>query len=308
MVKNGIDRIKISVSELDASVAFFRDTLEMTMVDEMALDARSMSRLWDLPDGMTARAAYLKNDEQSTMLELIQFSPTASTVIRSGARVYDYGLFDVAFRANDIDAVYEAFKAEGYQFISAPMVYTADWVNVTVKEVIMIGPNEMPIAFIERMTEPKPKFDGRFGSMPDSAQFVEDADAAAAFYTDVLGFKKVFDQDLPDGLIDGILGLPEGTRSRMTFLVQPEAKSPVVELIQTSAPGKNLSGVTCPPHIGLFGWALEVDDLETTLTGVKAAGYAMVCPPLEMSVGGHGGINTATIKGPNGIYLELFEK
>lgn len=308
MMQNGIDRIKISVSDLDASVAFYKEILEMEVIDQMALDASLMARLWNLPEGTTATAAYLKNDQQSTMLELIQFTPTASTFIRTNAANYDYGLFDVAFRANDIDAIYAELREKGYEFISEPIVYTADWVNVTVKEVVMIGPDKMPIAFIERMTEPKPKFEGRFGDMPDSAQFVEDVESVSTFYTEVLGFKKVFDQDLPDGLIDGILDLPEGTKSRMTFLVHPEAKSPVVELIKTSAPGKSLADVCHPPNIGLFAWALEVDDLEATRTKVEAAGFKALSPPVKMTVGGHGDIRAITIQGPNGILLELFDK
>ena len=91
MVKNGIDRIKISVADLDGSVAFFRDTMEMHLAATADLDGAAMQALWDLPEGTTARAAYMKNYEQDTLLELIQLTPNSGDFIRTGAQQHDWG-------------------------------------------------------------------------------------------------------------------------------------------------------------------------------------------------------------------------
>ena len=308
MVKNGIDRIKVSVRDLDETVTFFRDTMEMSVVAELQLDAPSMQQLWDLPAGTSAKAAYLKNDEQPTLLELIQFEPNSGLNIRADARIYDLGLFDVAFRAKDIDSIYEDLKQKGVEFVSQPVVYTADWANVKVKEVILIGPDQMPVALIERLSEPIPVIKGRFGTMVDSAQFVADVDRVSKFYTDILGYTSVFDKDLPEGLIDEVLKLPSGTRSRMAFLLKMDTNTPAVELIRTSAPAKSLANIIRPTNLGLFGWALEVDELAAFKAKVEADGYRVTAGPIEMEIGVHGRIKAVTVEGPNRMLLEFFEK
>ena len=308
MVKNGIDRIKISVESLDESVSFFRDTMEMQLVAETELDAAAIQELWGLPSGTTALAAYLKNDEQTTLLELTQFKPNSGKYIRSDTEQHDLGIFDVAFRAKDIDAVYKDFKAKGVEFVSAPVVYTAEWANVTVKEVIFFGPNRMPIALIERLSEPKPVIEGRFGSMVDAAQFVPDMDQVRPFYTDLLGYTAVFDKDLPDGLIDEVLGLPAGTHSRMAFLLQLETNTPAVELIVCKPSGESLADVIAPDHIGLFGLTFEVDNLSELQEKVTAAGYPVKYGPVDMEIPERGLTRSLVIAGPNQAWLEFFER
>lgn len=307
MVKSGIDRIKISVSDLGASTAFFRDTMEMQVAAEAELDSGAMQALWNLGGGTTARAAYLKNSEQTTMIELIQFSPNTGRAIREGARQHALGIFDVAFRAGDIDAVYRDFTSRGVEFVSEPVVYTADWAKVTVKEVIFFGPDRMPVALIERLSGAKPVIEGRFGTLVDAAQFVADMEQARPFYTDILGYTCVFDRDLPDGLVDPVLDLPPGTRSRMAFLLQPETGTPAVELIACAPPGESLADVIQPSNLGLFGLAFEVDSLNALTERISAAGYRTVSGPVEMMLPERGAVRSLVIEGPNRALLEFFE-
>jgi len=306
MVKNGIDRIKISVSDMAASVAFFRETLDMSLVGEQTLDAAPFQRLWQLPAGTTARAAYLRNDEQSTAIELLDVQPHSGRYIREGAKMYDYGLVDIAFRAKGLDAIYDDLRKQGCRFLSAPVVYTADWARVTVSEAIMIGPDQMPVALIERLSEPKPVIRNRFGTMVDVAQYVHSMEACAPFYTDILGYSSVFDKVLPDGLIDEVVGLPPGSKSRLNLMYQPETKTPAVELIHSSSPGRSLAPVIGPTSYGLFALAFETADLPGLLARVTAAGFTVLSGPVEMDMCLHGRITAATVRGPNQVLLEFF--
>jgi len=43
----------------------------MFEVVDQDLDFAKINQLWDLPEGTRARAVFLKNEEQSTLLELI---------------------------------------------------------------------------------------------------------------------------------------------------------------------------------------------------------------------------------------------
>ncbi|MDO8834060.1 MAG: VOC family protein [Vicinamibacterales bacterium] len=308
MVTNGIDRIKVSVYDMDESVAFFRDTLEMTVVSDVSLAAEPFQRLWELPAGTTARSVCLGNGEQSTLVELVAVSPNSGRYIRDGARTYDYGLLDIAFRAKDLAGIYEDLRQRGHTFVSAPVVYTADWAKVTVVEVIVIGPNKMPVALIERLSEPKPVIRGRFGTMVDVAQYVPSMESCAPFYTDLLGYTSVFDADLPPGLIDEVVALPPGSTSRLNLMYQPHTKTPAVELIASSAPGTSLAPVVHPANLGLFAMVFETADLGELLRRVGDAGFAVVAGPVEYDAPVHGRVVAATVRGPNDVWLEFFSR
>lgn len=308
MVINGIDRVKISVEDMAASVAFFRDTMEMAVVADTRLDAAAFQRLWRLPACTAVRAVCLKNAEQSTMIELVDVTPNSGQFIRDGAKTYDYGLLDVAFRAKNLEAIYADLRDEGFKFLSAPVVYTADWAHVTVKEVILIGPNRMPVALIERLSEPKPVIHHRFGTLVDVAQYVPAMDRAIAFYTEVLGYTCVFNDELPEGLIDEVVALPPGSRSRLALLYQTTTRTPAVELIHCTAPGRSLAAVTDPSRYGLFAMAFETLDLDGLLAGVVSAGYAVLSSPIATEIGVHGRVTAATVRGPNDVLLEFFSR
>jgi catechol 2,3-dioxygenase-like lactoylglutathione lyase family enzyme len=308
MVINGIDRISISVKDMTESVSFFRDVMEMTLVAEQDLDPAAFQRLWCLPAGTTARAAWLRNDEQSTMIELLAVTPSSGRYIRDGAVMYDYGLLDIAFRAKGLDTLYDDLRRDGYSFHSRPVVYTADWAKVTVSEVILNGPNAMPVALIERLSEPMPFIRSRFGTMVDLAQYVPHMEDCAPFYTDLLGYTSVFDRDLPDGLIDEVVGLPPGSRSRLNLMYQSTTKTPAVELIHCSSPGRSLAAGTGPASYGLFSMAFQTADLPTLLLRVRAAGFDVLSGPVAMEIAPHGQIETTTVRGPNQVLLQFFSQ
>ena len=124
MIKNGIARILISVRDLSESVEFYRDILQMSVVADNPVGPEAIGQLWSLPQGTTGRAVCLKNDEQTTLLELIEFKPHSGKFIRTGANIHDYGLFTIAFRTKNVDAAYNHFKQSGYQFSCPPITYT----------------------------------------------------------------------------------------------------------------------------------------------------------------------------------------
>ncbi|MDJ0681699.1 MAG: VOC family protein [Xenococcaceae cyanobacterium MO_167.B52] len=307
MIKNGIARILISVRDLNESVEFYRDILQLSVIEDYSFDSQTIEKLWKLPPETTARSVCLKNDQQTTLIQLIEFTPHSSKFIRSGGNTTDYGLFTIAFRAKDVDATYDRFKQKGYQFICPPITYTFSWGSVTVKETIMLGPDETPIVFIERLSEPKPLLEGDFGTMLDSSQVVENIEEINQFYVNLLGLTSIFDQVLPQGMVDDILNLPNGTESRMAFITQPESKSPVLEFIQCSVKGNYLSDVAKPPNLGIFAIAFATDNLAALIEKLQNHNIKFLSEPVEISISQSETARAILVEAPNGVNLQFFE-
>ena len=127
MISSGVDRIFVSVRDMDESLAFYRDWVGMEVVAEQHLDSEKIRHLWNLNSGIQARAVFLKNEEQPTMLELIEFQPPSKRAIRQGARHWDYGFYDTGFMVKDLDKTYQDLIGKGFTFVSPPISYKPDW-------------------------------------------------------------------------------------------------------------------------------------------------------------------------------------
>ena len=308
MISSGIDSIFISVRDMDESLAFYRDWVGMEVVAEQHLDPEKIRRLWNLAPEIQARAVFLKNEEQPTMLELIEFQPTSKRAIRQEARHWDYGFYDVGFMVKDLDKTYKGLIGKGFTFISPPIYYKPDWTTFDVKEAILIGPNDMPIAHIELLTSPKMDIKIAYGRLSHVAQMVEDMDKVIMFYRDILGLQLISDVPVSRGLVDDVLMLPTGTDVRLAFVRKENSQYAGVEFLVFSLKGKSLASAAKPPNLGLFMISFETDDLPGLMEQFKSEKVTILSGPVELEAGPHGNIKAITVEGPNQEMLEFFEK
>lgn len=300
----GIKRICVSVSELEKSLAFFTGEMELTEVCRGRLDEQTVAAVYGLGSS-AAEYAMLKNEEQPTLLQLICFTNTPKRPIREGRPSWDFGYYDVAFRAKDNSWAYEHFRDLGFDYYCPPTRYVADWINLDVLEGVLKGPDAMPMALIERLKEPIPRFEGMFSIFTDVAQTVSSGEEAARFYEGVLGLSKVFDEELPDGLVDDIVGVPHGTHTRM--LMFAGGNTPITECLEYSIKGRPMSDVAKPENVGVFATAYETEDLDALLERCAAAGFETAVPPLRLRLEPYGEIRLARVNGPSGMSVELFQ-
>lgn len=300
----GIKRICVSVSELEKSLAFFTGEMELTEVCRGRLDEQTVAAVYGLGSS-AAEYAMLKNEEQPTLLQLICFTNTPKRPIREGRPSWDFGYYDVAFRAKDNSWAYEHFRDLGFDYYCPPTRYVADWINLDVLESVLKGPDAMPMALIERLKEPIPRFEGMFSIFTDVAQTVASGEEAARFYEGVLGLSKVFDEELPDGLVDDIVGVPHGTHTRM--LMFAGGNTPITECLEYSLKGRPMSDVAKPENVGVFATAYETEDLDALLERCAAAGFETAVPPLRLRLEPYGEIRLARVNGPSGMSVELFQ-
>jgi glyoxylase I family protein len=140
---------------------------------------------------------------------------------------------------------------------------------------------------------------------------VSDLARSLAFYTKLLGFTQTKEAWLEGEWIERIVGL-KGVRARAVFIVPP-AGDPRIELLHYAAP----AGVSLPQNSlanthGLRHFALRVDELDTVVAKLKAAGVEIWGEPTPVP-GGVVEFDTGSTKrlvyllDPDGVIVELAE-
>jgi catechol 2,3-dioxygenase-like lactoylglutathione lyase family enzyme len=230
-------------------------------------------------------------------------------MIREGAKTWDYGIYDMAFTVKDLDRTYEGLIKKGYTFITPPMTYSPTFFpDFHVKFSICLGPNGMPIPHIQPIKPLPPEMKGDYGKIMDSAQIVENMEEALRFYRDLLGLTVITDATFPKGLLDKILGLPEGTEGRIVILNKEGSEAPFIELIELSVKGKSLSEMAKPPNLGIFMISFETDDLSGLRERLIREGISILSDPLGLTLLPYGKIRLVEVEGPSKVRVEFFER
>ena len=308
MATKGMDRISISVSNLVDSLAFYRDWIGMRVVARETLEPKQIQQLWNLPPETKARAAILKNELQPTLLELIEFRPRSGRKIREGLRSLDYGLYDIAFLVRDIEQIYRELTEKGFTFISPPIQYQPNWVPHRVKEMVLIGPDNVRVAHFQRMKYEEYGVPGNYVKLNHSAQIVDDTDKAIKFYCDILGLDLASQVTVPKGLVDDVIGAPAGTETKLTFITRKDTDTVIMEFVELSLKGKSLAPVAKPPNLGLFMLSFEVDDLSSLMKTLQKEGITVLSGPVEWHTKSSGKMTAITVEGPGGVMVKLFER
>lgn len=317
-IKRGIDRVLIRVADLPAAKDYYMRHMEMACIAEAPLDAEAHRTLWRTGPG---RIAWMRNRQQDTVIELIAYEAPAAGFIREAMPSHAIGLFDVAFQVRDLDGLYARLAAENYTPIVPPILYPAFWPGLVVKDVLIEEPSRTYLSLIERVSDPVPAIEGEIGIMLDVAQFTDDPAAVRHFYRDLLGLELYFDEVLPQGLINRLLGLPEAAAVRLMFLRMEGADTrggavrnqrahvppPMVEILHTGLASPRLDSRTRPPRIGQFAIAFEVVDLAGLAARLYGGGYAPETPPLKQTLADGREVTTLNVQGPGGVWVEFYE-
>lgn len=116
-----VAHIGLTVSDLDRSVAFYRDILGMTLLGEMQMNGPESTQLFQR-EGCSARVAYLKTaDPGAPLTELIQF--TDQPAVPGRPDLFTTSISELCFSVADIDAEYRRLLALGVDFLSPPQTF-----------------------------------------------------------------------------------------------------------------------------------------------------------------------------------------
>jgi catechol 2,3-dioxygenase-like lactoylglutathione lyase family enzyme len=112
-----LNHIGLSVVDLEESVRFYTEVMEMEIDYRAYHEGRQISEVVDVEDAVLDICVVKKG---SCRIELIKYGGMKDTAAYK--RQNEPGLIHISFAVSDVDAMYERIHARGYRFYSPPMV------------------------------------------------------------------------------------------------------------------------------------------------------------------------------------------
>ena len=117
-----IYHVGLTVSDLDRSIAFYRDILGLEFQGEIFMAGEETDRLFRMKD-TKARVAYLNGSKaiEAPPIELIQF--VDNKVKKVKGNLFTTSISEVCFYTDDIDSVYKTLIENHVECLSEPQYF-----------------------------------------------------------------------------------------------------------------------------------------------------------------------------------------
>ena len=122
LMLKGILHVGLTVTDLDRSVAFYRDMLGLAYLGEMEMEGPETEQLFQ-QKGCKARVAYLNGSRElaAPPVELIQF--VGQYPDRQAGDLFRTSISELCFAVEDIDREYRRLQEMGVEFLSEPQTF-----------------------------------------------------------------------------------------------------------------------------------------------------------------------------------------
>jgi catechol 2,3-dioxygenase-like lactoylglutathione lyase family enzyme len=149
MAVAGIFHTGLTVSDLDRSIAFYRDLLGLELVAQWDSSQPYLRAVVGYPDA-ELRIALLRlpqrGDGPGHHVELLEYRRPRGA--RGDAHTYNPGNAHIAFMVDDLDATYAELAAKGVRFKSAPVEITHGR-NTGARAVYLFDPDDITLEMIQ---------------------------------------------------------------------------------------------------------------------------------------------------------------
>ena len=115
-----LDHVNIVVSQMEQSVAFYRDVIGMKPTFEVVLEGEWVEEIIGRPQ-VQARCVFLKLPKGDTHLELLQFVSPTGAVVPHNSLPNTLGVRHLAFQVQDLDGFVGRLKGAGVTPLSPPV-------------------------------------------------------------------------------------------------------------------------------------------------------------------------------------------
>ncbi len=139
-----VDHTGITVSDLDRSIAFYRDILGLEVTEKIPCRGELFEKITGVP-GAEIDIAYVR--APGHQIELLCYRNPADRV-RSTLRPCDSGAMHLTFRVEDIGAVVEAARVAGFEAVN-PIQTVADGPRKGLRGIYARDPDGVVLEFLQ---------------------------------------------------------------------------------------------------------------------------------------------------------------
>lgn len=125
MIKS-LGHVGLSVSDMDRSLAFYRDQMGMEVVMDLDISDDRIAKVIGVP-GAKCRIVHLALG--GNILELFQYAQPVGENRAHQMQQYDHGLTHIGFEVNDFHHHIAQLKDHGIEFLGDPLEFRPDvWI------------------------------------------------------------------------------------------------------------------------------------------------------------------------------------
>ena len=308
-----VDSVAITVSDLDAALAFYTEVLPFEPVGEAEVADIDHARLFGV-FGARARVARLRLGTEE--IELIEFlAPADGRPIPPDSRSNDLWFQHIAIVVSDMDAAYTYLRDHGVDHASTGPQTLPDWNPAAggISAFYFRDPDGNHLEVIHfppdkgnpRWQEPT---DALFLGIDHTAIVVDDTEASLAFWQDALGLAVAGGAE-NHGIEQERLNNVFGARLRITGLA---AESGIgVEFLEYLAPSTGRPAPVDTDANDLWHWhiSLVVEDVDVAFEDLRDGGARFVSPgPIDPADDDLGFDRGMMLRDPDGHGVLLIER
>ncbi len=148
---NVLDHLSVTVSDMDRSLAFYRDLLGLKEVERHRLEGETISKMTGKKDVVMQVVRLAAPETPGMLIDLQQYLHPKGGV--STAKLGDAAHSHFCFGVPDVIRAYEDLSAKGVVFLSEPVSFDLGWAIVHV--VFFQDPDGYTLELVQSPIEPK---------------------------------------------------------------------------------------------------------------------------------------------------------
>ena len=301
-----VRRTTIVVSDMDASLKFYRDYLNMKVFYDQVIQAEAPAKLMGIPDCKVRLVSLQADDSLDGMVGLLEFiSPDyrPRSTIKNAMKAPDTMLL---FMADDIDVVatHKHLRDRGARIVSAPLEYDLPD-RGTLSGFTCMDPDGILVAVMRFGHMDQANGQIKASPIRRTTIAVSDMRQSLNFYQDVLGMQVFYDQVISSPEEARLLGVPEA-QIRIVSMQSQDSQDGMVGLMEFRSasikPRQQVQTLINTPDIFLI---FLTEHMNATFNTVEKSGARIKYPPIEYEIPGRGICAGFTCYDPDGIVIEF---
>ncbi len=316
--------VVIGVEKFDESLNFYVDTLGLEVIEQLTCAGPEFERHWNLPDGSTAKCAFLGHGADPVgRIQIMEFDAADRKRIRAPGMKRATGLFNLNIYTSDIFADHKKLKTKGFNFWSDPVHHDFGPAVGETREVIFDAPDGVVINMIELVTQDPGTVIGGlnsfieqygrtrtgFTAVATTAHGVLDMKKALEFYYGPLKMTVFMESTLKGAETNNAIGLPADAETRGVFIQGGHEYGKIALSSPLNYELPSLVSDAVPPNIGYLAQSFQVNDLNQIANECINIDVTIISGPEEVTLPGRGLCRAMVVRNPgSGALHEIFQQ